>query len=204
MNKYDYIISSLDKIIPNPKCELVYKKDYELLLSTMLSAQTTDKSVNVATSPLYSKYNTLEKLNTLSIDEIESYIKTIGMYKTKAKYFKQIVSSLVNIGYVPNNRLYLESLPGVGRKTANVVLSNIYNEPLIAVDTHVERVSKRLSLVEEKDSVLVVEQKLMNLFPKTKWNRLNNQLILFGRYTCKSINPICNKCPFHEICKFYI
>ena len=141
------IIEYLDSIFENPKCELLYTKDYELLLAVMLSAQTTDKRVNMVTVPLFEKYDTLEKLNELSIDDIAEEIKTIGMYKTKAKNFKGIVEEIIKLGgYVPNNREILESLPGVGRKTANVVLANIYNEPCFAVDTHVNRISKRLGI----------------------------------------------------------
>ena len=199
--KSDLIVKELDKMYPNAVCELVYNKDYELLLAVMLSAQTTDKRVNLVTKELFKKYDSLEKLNELSIKEIEKYIKTIGMYKTKAKYFKSIVNSLVDIGYVPNDREMLMSLDGVGRKTVNVVLSNLYNEPCIAVDTHVERVSKRLGIAKKKDDVLTVEKKLERFFPKDKWNKLHHQMVLFGRYKCKSINPICENCPFIDFCK---
>lgn len=204
MNKEDKIMNYLDKLFPNPKCELNYSKDYELLLATMLSAQTTDKRVNEVTSILFKKYDTLEKLNTLSLKEIEDYIKSIGMYKTKAKNFKNIVSSLIEIGgYVPNDREVLMHLSGVGRKTINVVLSNLYNEPCIAVDTHVYRVSKRLNLAKENDDVLDVEKKLMHKFPKEKWSRLHHQFVLFGRYNCKAKNPECENCELKEICKYY-
>ncbi len=204
MNKTEYIIKSLDELYPNPKCELLYNKDYELLLAVMLSAQTTDKRVNMVTVPLFKKYDTLEKLNKLTIKEIEEHLKTIGMYKQKAKHFKSIVEELLKLGgHVPNDREVLESLDGVGRKTTNVVLSNIYNTPCIAVDTHVFRVSKRLSLAKETDDVLEVEQKLMKKFPKDKWSRLHHQLVLFGRYNCTAKNPLCEECPFKEICKYY-
>ena len=126
MNK-DLIINELDRLFPNPKCELNYTHDYELLLSVMLSAQTTDKSVNQVTKDLYSKYDTLEKLNTLSVEDISSYIKRLGFYNTKSKNFKSIVSEIYKIGYVPNDREYLENLPGVGRKTASVVLSHLFD-----------------------------------------------------------------------------
>ena len=152
MNK-ELIINELDRLFNDPKCELNYKHDYELVLSVMLSAQTTDKRVNIVTKPLYEKYDTLEKLNTLSIKEIESYIKSLGFYKTKSINFKGIVERLNEIGYVPNERKFLESLPGVGRKTASVVLAHLFNEPSFAVDTHVYRVSKRLGITREKDDV---------------------------------------------------
>lgn len=201
--KSEFILDGLNKLIPNPRCELEFNKDYELLLAVMLSAQTTDKRVNMVTSELFKKYDTLEKLQTLTIPEIEEQIKTIGMYKTKARNFKEIVNNLIKIGYVPNDREVLESMSGVGRKTTNVVLSVLYNEPLIAVDTHVDRVSKRLGLAKEDDTVLDVENKLKKAFPKNTWTRLHQQLVLFGRYTCKSKNPECNICPFKDICIYY-
>lgn len=201
--KSNYILGELEKLFPNPKCELTYNKDYELLLKTMLSAQTTDKRVNMVTDPLFKKYDSLEKLSTLSLTEVENYIKSIGMYKTKAKNFVSIVSSLLPLGYVPCDRAFLESLKGVGRKTTNVVLSNLYNIPCIAVDTHVHRTSIRLGLVKENDSVLETEEKLMKKFPKESYSNLHHSLVLFGRYICKSKNPSCNICPFKENCKYY-
>ena len=195
------IIKEMDKLFIDPKCELLYTKDYELLLAVMLSAQTTDKRVNMVTVPLFKKYDTLEKLSTLTIEEISEEIKTIGMFKTKAKNFKGIVEAIIEFGgYVPNDREFLESLPGVGRKTANVVLANIYDEPCFAVDTHVNRISKRLGIANESDDVSVVEEKLMKYFPKENWSRLHHQLVLFGRYKCKSKNPECNDCPFNGYC----
>ena len=190
-----------NELFPNPKCELNYTKDYELLLSVMLSAQTTDKSVNIATKELYEKYDTLDKLNSLSTDEISSYIKRIGLYKTKSNNFKNIVSRLVEIGYVPHDRKYLESLPGVGRKTASVVLAHLFDEPSFAVDTHVFRVSKRLGITTKKDDLLKTEKKLKKYFNKEDWNRINSQLVLFGRYYCTSKNPKCENCKLKSICK---
>ncbi len=200
MNK-ELIINYLNELFPDARCELNYNKDYELLLSVMLSAQTTDKSVNLATKELYEKYDTLEKLNTLTIEDIQKYIKRIGLYKTKSNNFKQIVSKLVEIGYVPNDRKYLESLPGVGRKTASVVLAHLYNEPTFAVDTHVFRVSKRLGITTKKDDVLKTEKKLKKYFNKEDWNRVNSQLVLFGRYNCTSMKPKCESCKLKDICK---
>lgn len=198
------ILDELNELYPNPKCELNYKKDYELLLAVMLSAQTTDKRVNMVTAPLFEKYDTLEKLNSLSLEEIESHIKTIGMYKQKAKHFKNIVRELINLGgKVPNDREILLKMSGVGRKTINVVLSNLYDEPCIAVDTHVFRVSKRLNLASESDDVLDVENKLMKKFPKDSWSRLHHQMVLFGRYNCTAKNPSCETCNLKSECKYY-
>ena len=195
------IIKNLDKIIPNPKCELNYQKDYELLIATVLSAQSTDKRVNMVTEKLFSQYN-LQDLQNLSLKTIENIIKPVGTYTKKARYIRDIAKSLIldYDGKVPNNREYLESLPGVGRKTTNVVLANLFNVPAIAVDTHVARVSKRLEIANENDNVLVIEQKLMDFFPKDKWSRLHHQLVLFGRYICKSQKPECDKCPFNGQC----
>jgi len=198
----EYIIENLDKLIPNPVCELNYNKDYELLIATVLSAQSTDKRVNMVTEKLFAKYN-LEDLSNLDLGIIEDIIKPVGTNKRKSIYIKEIAKRLMNEcnGIVPNNRDYLESLPGVGRKTTNVVLSNLFDEPAIAVDTHVDRVSKRLGLANSYDDVLIVEEKLMKIFPKDKWSRLHHQLVLFGRYTCKSKNPECENCPFKSTCK---
>lgn len=197
----NYILENLDKVIPNPHCELLYNKDYELLLATVLSAQSTDKRVNLVTRELF-KY-TLEEIANLSLKEIEDIIKSVGTYQRKSFYVKEITKRLLNDydGIVPNNREYLESLPGVGRKTTNVVISNLFNEPAIAVDTHVLRVSKRLGLAKEYDDVLIVEEKLMTNFSKDKWNRLHHQLVLFGRYICKSKHPECENCPFNSTCQ---
>ena len=198
------LLKRLDIMISNPKCELNYNKDYELLIATVLSAQCTDKRVNEVTRVLFSRYdiNTLSKAN---IKDIESIIKPVGTFTRKSKYILEIAKKLVedNDGKVPNDRKYLESLPGVGRKTCNVVLSNLYDEPAIAVDTHVERVSKRLGIANNKDDVYKVEKKLMKYLPKEKWSRTHHQLVLFGRYICKSIKPDCNNCILKENCKYY-
>lgn len=196
------VMDGLDKLIPNPRCELEYTKDYELLIATVLSAQTTDKRVNMVTKELF-KYS-LEELSNLDLKTIENIIRPIGTYTRKAIYVKEIANRLLKDekGIVPNNREYLETLPGVGRKVANVVLSNLFNEPCIAVDTHVNRVAKRLGFAEYNDDVLIVEKKLMKVFPKDKWSRLHHQLVLFGRYTCKSKNPECHNCPFNTKCQY--
>lgn len=200
MNK-DLITKELDILFPEANCELEYTKDYELLLKVMLSAQTTDKRVNESTRELFRKYDTLEKLNTLSINEISNYIRSIGFHHTKAVNFKGIVNELLKIGHVPNDRKYLESLPGVGRKTASVVLAHLYDTPNFAVDTHVYRVSKRLGIRKDKDDLIKCENKLKKYFDKDKWNRVNSQLVLFGRYVCKSQKPNCENCNLKSICK---
>lgn len=195
------IIDYLDEIIPNPKCELEYSKDYELLIATMLSAQTTDKRVNSVTRILFKKYPNLEALRDAPLEDIKEIIRPIGTFNKKASNIKEIAKSLLEHGGMANDRQFLESLSGVGRKTTNVVLSNIYNEPCIAVDTHVSRVSKRLGLAKEKDDVLTIEKKLNKIFPKEKLARLHHQMVLFGRYYCKASNPLCDNCKLKEICK---
>jgi len=192
----------LDEIIPNPKCELNYNKDYELLIATMLSAQTTDKKVNQVTNILFKKYKTLEELSKADIEDIKKIIKPIGTYNIKAKNTIEIAKILKELNYVPNDREYLEKLPGVGRKTTNVVLSNIYNVPCIAVDTHVERVSKRLGLAPKNADVRKVEEMLNKKIKKEKLCRMHHQLVLFGRYYCKAQNPQCENCKLKEICKY--
>jgi len=200
MNK---IINYLDELFPNPRCELNYNKDYELLIAVMLSAQTTDKKVNMVTLELFNKYDNLYKLKDANIEDIKRIIKPIGTYNKKSQNIKDIAKSLLDNynGVVPNDRTYLESLSGVGRKTTNVVLSNLYNEPCIAVDTHVKRVSTRLGIANKEDNVLVVENKLNNCFSKDVLSRLHHQLVLFGRYYCKAQKPLCDNCKLKEICK---
>ena len=192
--KADNIIKYLDELIPNPRCELEYNKDYELLIATMLSAQTTDKRVNMVTKVLFSKYPSLTDLKNANVNDLKEIIKSIGNYNKKAQNIIDIATKLEPLGYVPNDREFLESLNGVGRKTTNVVLSNIYNENLVAVDTHVERVSKRLEIADMKDDVLIVEKKLNKYFKDYDLKRIHHQLVLFGRYHCKSRNPECNIC----------
>ncbi len=195
----------LDKIIPNPKCELNYNKDYELLLATMLSAQTTDKRVNEVTKILFNKYKTLDELSKADIKDVKKIIRPLGTYNIKSSNLINIATKLVNDynGQLPNNREYLESLSGVGRKTANVVLSNIFNVPCIAVDTHVSRVSKRLNLVNENDEPFKIEVKLNKKFKKENLCKLHHQLVLFGRYYCKAKNPKCENCELKLICNYY-
>jgi len=202
--KINEILNKLDIMIPNPKCELNYNKDYELLIATVLSAQCTDERVNKVTKILFSKYNIFDLCN-VDLKELESIIYSCGNYKKKSTYIKAIANSLVKDfkGLVPNNREYLESLPGVGRKTTNVVLSNLFDVPAIAVDTHVDRVSKRLSLTKKTDNVFNVEKKLMKKIPECLWSRTHHQMVLFGRYICKSQNPNCKDCLLKEFCSYY-
>ena len=199
------ILDYLDELYPNPKCELEYTKDYELLIAIVMSAQTTDKRVNMVNKVLFKKYQSVKELSEASLEDIEKIIKPIGTYKKKAVFIKEIATKLINdnIKVIPNDREYLSSFPGVGRKTINVFLSVIYNEPLVAVDTHVNRVSKRLKLAKDSDDVLEVEKKLMKKIPKDTWNKVHHQLVFFGRYQCQSISPLCTDCKLKDIGKYY-
>ena len=203
MNKA--VLDYLDILYPDAKCELNYNNDYELLIATLLSAQTTDKRVNKVTAVLFKKYPSIKTLSKAPIDDIENIIREIGTFRRKALYIHEITNKLVQDGYnyVPNDRKYIESLPGVGHKTANVFLSNIYDEPAIAVDTHVARVSKRLGIANKNDDVKAIEKKLMKKIPKDRWSKTHHQLVLFGRYQCKAIKPECDNCKIKEFCKYH-
>lgn len=203
--KREIISKYLDELFPNPKCELIYHNDYELLIAIVLSAQTTDKRVNMVTPILFSKYPTLEKLSEAPIELLEEILKPIGSFRKKAIYVKDIAYNLTTKyqGVVPTDREKLEKLKGVGRKTINVFLSEYYNFPAIAVDTHVERISKRLRIASKKATVLEVEEKLQKFFPKDEWAKRHLQLVLFGRYHCKAVKPDCSSCPLKELCTDY-
>ena len=203
MKKEKEILNYINEIIPNPVCELNYNKDYELLLAVMLSAQTKDARVNKVTKVLFNKYDSLKKLKEADIKDIENIIKELGNYHKKSEAVINIAKILDEKynGKVVNNRKVLENLPMVGRKTTNVVLSELFNEPTIAVDTHVERVSKRLGLVKKDDDVIKIEEKLKRKFDKNIWSKLHKQFVLFGRYYCTSKKPSCNKCKLQIYCK---
>ena len=198
------IINYLDELFPNPKCELNYEKDYELLIAVMLSAQTTDKRVNEVTNILFKKYPTIYDLANATQEDIIDIIKPIGTFNVKSANVLKIAKSLVEEqnGTVPNDRKYIESLSGVGHKTANVVLSNLYDEECVAVDTHVSRVSIRLGIAKKNDDVLQIEKKLTKKFKGYSLKRLHHQLVLFGRYYCKAKNPNCSECKLRDICKY--
>ena len=193
----------LDYLFPNPKCELIYHTDYELLMAVVLSAQSTDKRVNTVTPIIFKKYSTLKELKEADLRDLEDIIRPVGSFRKKASYIKDIATILMDEfnGIVPRDRDILMKFPGVGRKTINVFLSEYYNEPAIAVDTHVERISKRLGIASKNDDVLKVEKKLMKFFKKEEWGRRHLQLVLFGRYYCKAIKPECRDCKLKDICK---
>ena len=166
----------------------------------MLSAQTTDKRVNQVTGILFEKYPSVEMLAEAPLEDIERIIKPIGTYHVKAKNLIAICKKLKEKP-ISNDREYLESLNGVGRKTANVVLSELYNEPCLAVDTHITRIAKRLKFAKKADDVLTIEKKLMKIIPKENVRKIHHQLIFFGRYHCKAIKPNCENCKLKEYCQ---
>ena len=204
MKKSNYIIKYLNELYPDAKCELNHKNDFELLIAVVLSAQTTDERVNSVTPLLFKNYKNAKELANAKLRDVEKIIKPIGLYHNKAINIIELSKELVKRfnGLVPNNREDLESLRGVGRKTCNVILSNCFDIPAFAVDTHVNRVSKRLEIASKEDDVLEVEKKLMITFPKDKWNKLHHQFIFFGRYKCKAIKPECNDCKLIKYCNF--
>lgn len=196
---YDFI----DSLFPNAKCELFYSQDYELVIAVMLSAQTTDKSVNKVTSILFSKYPTIEDLDKAPLKEIENIIKPLGLYKNKAINIKGITHKLVTDfnGKVPSDKDMLQTLPGIGNKSAGVIRAEVFKIPDLAVDTHILRVSKRLGLVKEDASPIEVEKTLKKYIEKEHWIEAHHKIIHFGRYFCTARNPQCEKCKLKKICK---
>ncbi len=196
------IMEIFQKEDPNPRCELDYKNAFTLLVAVVLSAQSTDKGVNKATKTLFEVADTPQKMADLGLEKIKEYIKTIGLYNNKAKNILALSQELVEKyhGEVPENREALEKLPGVGRKTANVVLNVWFNQPTLAVDTHVMRISQRLGFSEGK-TPLAIEQDLMKVLPTEYVKNANHWLVLFGRYICKAQKPDCEKCPIASYCR---
>lgn len=195
----------LEELFPDAKAELDFENNFELIVAVVLSAQTTDIAVNKVTKDLFKYYPTPQKLMDADIDHVMAILKSIGLYRTKAKNIIALSKMLVESydGEVPSDRKALESLPGVGRKTANVVLSNAFGIPALAVDTHILRISKRLGLADENDDALAVEKKLNQKFPKELWHKLHHQLIFFGRYHCTARKPNCDTCKMQEICPYF-
>ena len=197
------IFEVLSKNTPHPTTELNYQTPFQLLIAVILSAQATDKSVNKATLLLFNKASDAKQLAQMQLSDIESCIKTIGLYKTKAKNILA-TAKIIHVkfkGEVPHDRLLLEALPGVGRKTANVILNTIFNEPAIAVDTHIFRISNRINIAPG-ENVLQVEKKLMKVTPKKFLKDTHHLLILHGRYTCTARLPKCSSCVINDLCEY--
>lgn len=191
------------EMFPDAHCELVHENPFELVIAVLLSAQTTDVNVNRVTKELFKKYKTPEDYLAVEVEELEQDIRTIGLFRTKAKNIQKLCQTVIDEhnGTVPRTRDELIALAGVGRKTANVVLSVAYDIPAIAVDTHVERIAKRLGFCRWKDSVLQVEKTLMQKIAEDEWGVSHHRLIFFGRYHCKAANPNCPTCPLLEVCR---
>ncbi len=201
--KRRWIFERLRSANPKPTTELVYRTPYELLVAVVLSAQATDKSVNAATARLFEVANTPEAMVALGADGLERYIRTIGLFRTKAKNVIELSRMLIaqHGGEVPDSRAGLESLPGVGRKTANVVLNTAFGQPTVAVDTHLFRVANRTGLAPGKDP-LEVEEKLLKFTPAEFLRNAHHWLILHGRYVCMARKPNCPQCPIRDLCEF--
>ena len=197
------IFQRLSVAIPNPTTELLHNSTFELLIAVILSAQATDKSVNIATRPLFAVANTPEKIFALGVDGLENYIKSIGLYKTKAKNVIATCQHLIekHQSQVPSTRAALEALPGVGRKTANVILNTAFGEPTIAIDTHLFRLGNRTKLAPGKN-VLEVEKKFLSTIPKPFLKDAHHSLILHGRYVCTARKPKCATCCIEDLCEY--
>ncbi|MFD1413833.1 endonuclease III [Oceanobacillus jeddahense] len=196
-------LDAMAEMFPDAEGELVHSNPFELVIAVLLSAQCTDKLVNKVTADLFKKYKTPEDYLAVPLEEVENDIRSIGLYRSKAKNIQKLCRTLIDNynGEVPQTKEELVKLAGVGRKTANVVASIAFNEPSIAVDTHVERVSKRLGICRWKDSVVEVENTLMRKVPREEWSVTHHRMIFFGRYHCKARNPNCPECPLLELCR---
>jgi len=198
-----HILDTIGDMFPDAHCELNHSNPFELTIAVLLSAQCTDETVNKVTKDLFLKYRRPEDYLAVPLEELEQDIRRIGLFRNKAKNIQKLCQLLLDKhnGQIPETYEQLVELPGVGRKTANVVISNAFGVPAIAVDTHVERVSKRLGLAGWDDTVLEVESKLMKKVPRDEWTLTHHRLIFFGRYHCKAQNPKCDLCPLLELCR---
>lgn len=198
-----YCLDVMEEMYPEAECELTNENPFELVIAVLLSAQCTDVLVNKVTVKLFEKYKTPTDFLSVPLEELEQDIRSIGLYRSKAKNIQKLSRSVLDNfnGEVPETVEELETLAGVGRKTANVVASVAFDVPAIAVDTHVERVSKRLGICRWKDSVVEVEKTLMKKVPIEKWSDTHHRMIFFGRYHCKARNPGCPECPLLELCR---
>ncbi|WP_394137233.1 endonuclease III [Cytobacillus oceanisediminis] len=198
-----YCLDTMGEMFPEAHCELNHSNPFELVIAVALSAQCTDALVNKVTRNLFQKYKAPQDYLEVPIEELQEDIRSIGLYRNKAKNIQKLCRMLLDEynGVVPRDRDELTKLPGVGRKTANVVVSVAYGVPAIAVDTHVERVSKRLGFCRWKDSVLEVEKTLMKKVPMDEWSVTHHRMIFFGRYHCKAQNPQCEICPLLDLCR---
>ena len=203
--RFEYVVNYFQKQNPNPTTELKHKNGYELLVATILSAQTTDKRVNIVTPDLFKKYPTPEDLAKASSTDIYRYINSVNYANNKSDYLARMANILVNKfgGKIPENEEDLQTLPGVGRKTAHVILATLFNKQVIAVDTHVARVSERIGLTTGAENPLETEEQLLIYTPKDVMSKISHWLILHGRYICTAKNPLCPQCGIREVCRYY-
>ena len=201
--KINKTLEFIDSLFPNAKCELFYNQDYELAIAVMLSAQTTDKAVNKVTATLFSRFPTIESLKNAELSEIEDIIKSIGLYKNKAKNIKDLARVLVDEfdGVLPSDKNDLQRLPGIGNKSAGVIRCEVFKIPDLPVDTHIIRISNRLGFANAKDEPIDIEHKLKKLIPEDRWIKTHHQLIHFGRYFCTAKKPQCEACKLRDFCK---
>lgn len=202
MNKVDFIIGELEKLYPEAQCSLEYVKPYELLIATRLSAQCTDARVNIVTKVLFAKFPTLEAFAEADVAEIEEIVKPCGLFRTKAKSISELTKMLISDfgGEVPNTLEKLTSLPGIGRKTANLIMGDVYHQPAVVADTHCIRISNRLGLASSKDPYKV-EMQLKEILPPEKSNNFCHRLVNFGRDVCTARSPKCGECPLRDVCQ---
>lgn len=202
--QYKEVLSFLDSLFPNAKCELFYNQDYELVIAVMLSAQTTDKSVNNVTSHLFNKYPTLKSFVDADIIDIEKEIQSLGLYKNKARNIKGIAEVLYHNfnSVLPSDKDELQILPGIGNKSAGVIRCEVFKIPDLPVDTHIIRISNRLGIATSKDKPIDIERKLKKIIPEESWIKFHHQLIHFGRYFCTARNPKCEQCKLKKYCTY--
>lgn len=201
--QFKEISQYLDSLFPDAKCELFYSQDYELVIAVMLSAQTTDKSVNAVTSHLFKKYPTLKSFVDADIEDIENEIQSLGLYKNKARNIKGIVEVLYHEfnSVLPSDKDELQKLPGIGNKSAGVIRCEVFKIPDLPVDTHIIRISNRLGIARKTDEPIDIERKLKKIIPEESWIKSHHQLIHFGRYFCIARNPKCSECKIKKYCK---
>ncbi len=200
----EIISNYIDSLFPHAKCELFYNRDYELVIAVMLSAQTTDKAVNGVTEKLFKDYPSLEELDNASIEDIEDHIKSLGLYKNKAKNIKGITHKILSDfkGELPSDKDLLQTLPGIGNKSAGVIRIEVFKIPDLPVDTHIIRITNRLGIASNSDEPIDIERKLKKLIPESNWIKTHHQLIHFGRYFCLARSPKCEECKLREYCKY--
>ena len=202
MNRSDFIYQTLELMYPDAHCQLDYQTPFQLAVAVVLSAQTTDVAVNRVTKKLFARYPDCQALAEASLSDLEECLHELGLYHNKARNISQLAKEVLRNynGVLPDTFDELTKLPGVGVKCANVIMAECYHVPSFAVDTHVNRIARRLQIAEQSDSITTVEKKLKGYFPKERWIRMHHLLIFFGRNKCYARKPDCNNCPFAEFC----